>query len=70
MKQPVRKKKVEKVGHITGTGKGIDTCNECPFLSIVDGVSICSTSDIILGKEKTTPVPDWCGNKKDKNENT
>lgn len=65
MKQPSKKKKPRVT--ITGTGLGIRTCTECPFL-LMDGVhAICNASDVeinyIVGEEIL--VPDWCGNKKE-----
>ena len=70
MKQPAKKKapKQEKNNNFGGTGEGIDYCNECPFMVIASGFSICNTSDIVLGNGKQIKVPDWCGNKKNTNE--
>lgn len=67
MKQPFRKKKKE-IKHIQGTGRGIDFCDECPFLDFADGIPFCSANDINLSTDSDgfAIVPDWCGNKKEK----
>lgn len=63
MKQPSkRKRKIP--SHIEGTGVGVDTCNECPFMLTQNGISVCNASDMVLGNESVINVPDWCGNKK------
>lgn len=62
MKQPSKKKK--KTTHVEGTGIGIETCNECPFMLTQNGFSICNASDAVLGEEKVIKVPNWCGNNK------
>ena len=63
MKQPSRKKK--NVAEIKGTGKGIRTCNECPFLllNLLEKRALCNASDVELEYEDEIIVPDWCGNK-------
>ena len=62
MKQPSKKKK--EIKHVTGTGEGLDYCDECPFMLMQNGVSVCNASDMVLGNESVINVPDWCGNKK------
>lgn len=66
MKQPTRKKK-KVVKHITGTGKGIDFCDECPFLDFNNGAPYCSANDLTLEQDENNKViiPTWCGNKRD-----
>ena len=63
MKQPSRKKKPSY--EIKGTGKGVRTCNECPFLLInkTEKRAFCNASDAELEYEDEIIVPDWCGNK-------
>lgn len=65
MKQPLKKKRNLRE-HIQGTGKGIDFCDECPFLEFRNGVPICSANDVRLkiDDDGFIPVPDWCGNNK------
>jgi len=65
MKQPQRRKKKIRE-HIQGTGKGVDFCDECPFLDFDNGVPFCSANDVNLNTDNNgfVPVPDWCGNKK------
>ena len=65
MKQPLRKKSKLKE-HIQGTGKGVDFCDECPFLDFENGVPFCSANDVRLSidDDRFIPVPDWCGNNK------
>lgn len=69
MKQPLRKKRNLRE-HIQGTGKGIDFCDECPFLDFKNGIPFCNANDVKLriDDDGFTPVPDWCGNKKMKDE--
>lgn len=64
MKQPSRKK--HKVNSFQGTGEGIEFCNDCPFLILLDGVAICNASDVRIEHDNINKiiVPDWCGNKK------
>ena len=66
MRQPTRKKK-KVVEHITGTGKGLDYCDECPFITFVDDVPVCVANDVELsiGNDGKIIVPDWCGNKRE-----
>lgn len=66
MKQPSRKKK--ETNEIKGTGIGIDSCNECPFLLVSGGKAICNTHDVEFEYSDNIAVPDWCGNKKQKDE--
>lgn len=65
MKQPSRKIK-KHIAEVNGTGIGIDTCNECPFLLLSVGKSICNSSDVILSDRDDVKikVPEWCGNNK------
>lgn len=67
MKQPSRKKK-KIIHHVTGTGKGLDYCNECPFLDYKDGKTYCSVHDLyLLAIDGKIPVPAKCGNNKNTN---
>lgn len=63
MKQPSKKRKSYE---IKGTGIGIRTCNECPFLLInqLARTALCNASDVELEYSDEIIVPDWCGNKK------
>ena len=67
MAQPIRRKK-KHIEHVKGTGIGISTCNECPFMLTQNGVSVCNASDIVLGTDGIIKVPEWCGNKKNDEE--
>ena len=69
MKQ-VFKKKRNLREHIQGTGRGIDFCDECPFLKFSNGIPFCSANDVRLKMDEDgfIPVPDWCGNKKSDND--
>ena len=65
MKQPLKKKRNLRE-HIQGTGKGVYFCDECPFLCFWEGVPFCNANDVKLyiDHDGFVPVPDWCGNKK------
>lgn len=65
MKQPSRKVKKKNPNEVTGTGLGIETCNECPFMLIKEGQSFCNASDVVLGEIGIVYVPKWCGNNKE-----
>ena len=68
MAQPTRKKKKEIIHHVTGTGKGLDYCNECPFLDYKDGKTYCNVHDLyLLAIDGKIPVPAKCGNNKSTN---
>lgn len=67
MAQPIRKRKTVKVtvDSIKGTGRGLDFCNECPFLGYNENGYICNPNDYIFGKVNgKIDVPKWCGNHK------
>ena len=65
MAQPVRRRGIEKKQILKGTGKGLDYCNECPFLSLEEK-PFCNPNDKYLKYKDINkiPVPTWCGNHK------
>lgn len=67
--QPFRKRKSKFLGEIKGSGKGIEFCNDCPFLRIDSTVVECPSNSYVFKEIKDLeriPVPDWCGNRKKK----
>lgn len=65
--QPFRKRKSKFPGEIKGSGKGIEFCNDCPFLRMKSTATECIPNGYIFNGIKDLekiPVPDWCGNKK------
>ena len=69
MAQPTRKKKKKINGYFPqGTGKGLEYCNECPFLDYKDGKTYCNIHDMyLLAIDGKIPVPAKCGNNKNTN---
>ena len=70
MGQPIKRGRKEppSVTHVQGTGKGVEYCNDCPFLSLYPdrGFALCNASDIeFYYKEgNLIEVPKNCGNHK------
>lgn len=67
--QPFRKRKSKFLGEIKGSGKGIEFCNDCPFLRMDSTATECIPNSYIFNGIKDLgkiPVPDWCGNRKKK----
>lgn len=70
MGQPIRKgrKPTPTPYHITGTGEGIEYCNDCPFFSMFPDkqMALCNTSDIEFYYKDgdLIKVPKNCGNHK------
>ena len=70
MKQPIRRKHKTNDERYSWHGDGIDSCNDCPFISIYPDreFAICNAWNLEFYYKEGVPIkiPDICGNQKEK----